>query len=179
MFCNSFPMEYNIPEKNKEYMRNILEPTTEMKQYIYDTLGELNLSIKEYNIIHVRSGDNYLKNETKNFYVKYIKKLIFFIRNDMRNGMDNISYLVIADNNLIKIALKKIFPDFKILVKEITHFGEGILLEEENVKNSLIDFYLLAFSKRIFSYSCYEHGSGFSSWCAKTYNIPYICRHVT
>jgi hypothetical protein len=93
--------------------------------------------------------------------------------------MDDItSYFIIADNNAIKIELKKVFPEFKILLKEITHFGEGVVLEEEKVKNSLIDFYLLSFSKAIFSYSYYEHGSGFSSWCAKTYNIPYVCRLI-
>jgi len=175
MFCNSFPIG-DIPDKNKEYMRSILEPTAEMKQLIYDTLGNLNLSVKRYNVIHVRSGDSYLKNDINAFGAKYIEKLTTAIRGDMRfNGEE---YLIIADNNSIKIALKNIFPGFKILVKEITHFGEGVVLEEEKVKNSLVDFYLLSFSKSIFSYSYYEHGSGFSSWCAKTYNIPYMCRHV-
>jgi hypothetical protein len=176
MFCNSFPMENNIPEKNKEYMRTILEPTAEMKQYVYNILGELKLSVNGYNVIHVRSGDIYLKNETNNFGLKYIKKLVDAIRSDIRfNGEE---YLVIADNNSIKIALKNIYPDFKIFIKEITHFGEGVVLNEEKVKNSLLDFYLLSFAKTIISYSCYDHGSGFSCWCAKTYNIPYMCRHV-
>jgi len=176
MFCNSFPMEDNIPEKHKEYMKSILETTQEMKQYVYDTLGELKLSIKEYNVIHVRSGDTYLKNERNTFGAKYIEKLKVAIRSDIRfNGQE---YLIVADNNYIKIALKNIFPSFKIFIKEITHFGEGVVLEEEKVKNSLVDFYLLSFAKAIFSYSYYEHGSGFSCWCAKTYNIPYMCRHV-
>ena len=174
MFCNSFPMADDIPEKNKEYMRNILEPTPEMKQHVYDTLGGLDLFIKEYIVIHVRSGDTYLKNESSVFGMKYIEKLVGAIRLDIRVG----KYLIIADNNSIKIALKNIFPDFKILLKEITHFGEGIVLEEEKVRNSLVDFYLFSYSSAIFSYSCYEHGSGFSSWCAKTYDIPYMCRLV-
>jgi hypothetical protein len=179
MFCNSFPMYNHIPEKHKEYMRNILEPTAEMKQIVYDTISELNMSVKEYNIIHVRSGDSYLKNETNIFTAKYIEELTAAIRSDINFDIDDItSYLIISDNNVIKIALKKIFPQFKILLKEITHFGEGVVLEEEKVKNSLIDFYLLSFSKAIFSYSYYEHGSGFSSWCAKTYNIPYVCRLI-
>ena len=175
MFCNSFPIG-EICEKNKEYMRNILEPNVEMKQYVYDTLSRLNLSDKKYNVIHVRSGDSYLKNDINVFSAKYIEKLIVAIRSDM--NIDNQDYLIIADNNSIKITLKKIFPNFKILIKEITHFGEGVVLEEEKVKNSLVDFYLLSLSKAIFSYSCYEHGSGFSMWCAKTYNIPYMCRLV-
>ena len=84
-------------------------------------------------------------------------------------------YLIIADNNEIKILLLKYFPEFKTILKEITHFGEGIVLEEEKVKNTLIDFYLLSFAASIQSYSCYDHGSGFSYWCAKTFDIPYSC----
>ena len=60
----------------------------------------------------------------------------------------------------------------------ITHFGEGVVLEEEKVKNTMIDFYLLSHSKSIFSYSVNKHGSGFSYWCAKTFNIPYVCKYV-
>jgi hypothetical protein len=90
----------------------------------------------------------------------------------------NEKYLLIADNNEIKILLHRYFPDIKILLNKITHLGEGVLLEEEKVKNTLIDFYILSFSKKIFSFSCYEHGSGCSYWCAKTYNIPHIAKLI-
>jgi hypothetical protein len=33
----------------------------------------------------------------------------------------------------------------------------------------------MTYSKYIYSFSVYDHGSGFSKWCATTYNIPYIC----
>ena len=56
---------------------------------------------------------------------------------------------------------------------------EFIVLEEEKVKNTIIDFYLLSLSNSINSYSSYEHGSGFSYWCAKTYDIPYSCKYIT
>jgi len=176
LFCNSYPLE-NISEKNKEYMRKILEPTIEMKNMVQSVLSELHFKYKEFIVIHIRSGDSYLKNENQLFSVKYIENLTSMIHNDISNISKN-NFLIIADNNPIKIALKKVFPSFKILLKHITHFGEGIVLEDEKVKNSLIDFYLLSFSKAILSYSCYEHGSGFSYWCAKTYNVPYICKFV-
>jgi hypothetical protein len=70
------------------------------------------------------------------------------------------------------------FPEIKLLFNEITHFGEGVVLEEEKVKNTMIDFYLLSFASEIFSYSAYKHGSGFSYWCAKTYDIPYVCKLI-
>ena len=62
-----------------------------------------------------------------------------------------------------------------MIVNEITHFGEGVELQENSVKNTLIDFYLMSFSKKFISFSTYPHGSGFSKWCSITYEIPYIC----
>jgi hypothetical protein len=174
MYCNSYPLN-EIPERNKAYMRKILEPTNEMKLIINQTLDELAISFKEYIVIHIRTGDHYLKEEKNTFTNGYISNLINNIKNDV-NGENN--YLLIADSNDVKKNIHKYFPNFKILVKPITHFGEGVVLEEEKVKNTLVDFYLLSYSKSIFSYSAYKHGSGFSYWCAKTFNIPYVCKYV-
>ena len=174
MYCNSFPID-EIPEKNKEYMRKFLEATNEMKLIINRTLDELTIATKEYIVIHIRSGDSYLKEEKNTFSNGYIYKLINNIKYDV-NGENK--YLLIADSNDVKIIIQKYFPNFKTLIKPITHFGEGVVLEEEKVKNTLIDFYLLSHSKTIFSYSSYKHGSGFSYWCAKTFNIPYVCKYI-
>jgi hypothetical protein len=174
MFCNAYPIN-EIPEKNKAYMRKFLEPTNEIKLIINQTLDELAISFKEYIVIHIRAGDSYLKEEKKTFTNGYISNLINNIKNDV-NGENN--YLLIADSNDVKKIIQSYFPNFKILMKPITHFGEGVVLEEEKVKNTLIDFYLLSHSKSIFSYSAYKHGSGFSYWCAKTFNIPYVSKYI-
>jgi hypothetical protein len=180
--CNSFPNNNNISEKNKEYMRRTLEPINEIKNLCNIFLRELKLKFKQFTVIHIRSGDSYLKNEKNEFNKNYINKLINNIQNDISlyysNNSGSNEYLVISDNNLVKILLKEKNPNFKILLNDITHFGEGITLEQEKVKNTLIDFYLLSFSNAILSYSCYKHGSGFSYWCAKTYNIPYMCKFL-
>jgi len=149
MYCIAFPIN-EVPEKNKEHMRKILEPTNEMQLIINQTLDDLNITSKQYIVIHIRAGDSYLEN----------------------------NYLLMADTNDVKKIIQKYFPNFKTLMNPITHFGEGAVLEEEKVKNTLIDFYLLSHSNSIFSYSAYEHGSGFSYWCAKTFNIPYVCKYV-
>ena len=174
MYCIAFPIN-EIPEKNKQHMRKFLEPTNEMQLTINQTLDDLNITSKQYIVIHIRAGDSYLKEENDSFTNGYIRTLINNIKNDVNR--DN-NYLLMADNNDVKKIIHKFFPNFKILMNPITHFGEGVVLEEEKVKNTLIDFYLLSRSKSIFSYSAYKHGSGFSYWCAKTFNIPYVCKHV-
>ena len=180
MYCIAFPIN-EIPEKNKEHMRKFLEPTNEMQLTINQTLDDLNITSKQYIVIHIRSGDSYLKEENDTFTNGYIRDLITNIKKDINikndiNSENN--YLLIADSNDVKKIIQKYFPNFKTLMNPITHFGEGVILEEEKVKNTLIDFYLLSQSKSIFSYSAYQHGSGFSYWCAKTFNIPYVCKYV-
>ena len=176
IFICSIALPINeISEKNKAYMRKILEPTNEMKLIINQTLDELAISFKEYIVIHIRTGDSYLKEEKNTFTNGYIHTLVNNIKNDV-NCYNN--YLLIADSNDVKKIIPGYFPNFKTLIKPITHFGEGAVLEEEKVKNTLIDFYLLSHSKSIFSYSTYKHGSGFSYWCAKTFNIPYVCKYI-
>ena len=173
-YCYAFPIN-EIPEKNKEYMRKFLEPTNEMQLTINQTLHDLNISSKQYIVIHIRAGDSYLKEEKDTFTNGYIHNLINNIKNVL-NIDDN--YLLIADSNDVKKIIQNYFPNFKTLMNPITHFGEGVVLEEEKVKNTMIDFYLLSHSKSIFSYSVNKHGSGFSYWCAKTFNIPYVCKYV-
>ena len=178
IYCIALPIN-EISEKNKAYMRKFLEPTNEMKLIINQILDELAISFKEYIVIHIRAGDSYLKGEKNTFTDGYISNLINNIKNDINGAslLEN-NYLLIADSNDVKKIVENYFPNFKILMNPITHFGEGVVLEEEKVKNTLIDFYLLSRSKSIFSYSAYKHGSGFSYWCAKTFNIPYVCKYV-
>jgi hypothetical protein len=195
IYNNAFP-RYDIKEHHKTYMRRILEPTDDIKVNVHKIMSELNLCSKQFYLIHIRAGDNYLKKESSTFKKEFISKLINNIKNDIgqimningigngigngnSNGKKEIpNFLLISDNNEIKSILKSFFPNFKIFIKPITHFGEGVELEEENVKNTLIDFYIISFAKSIYAYSVYKHGSGFSYWCAKTFNINYTCKYI-
>lgn len=177
IYCIPYPLK-NISEKSKAYMRSILNPVDKIKIIVQQTLHQVGLNFKNYIVFHIRSGDAYLKTDNKIFYQKYLDKIKIEVELYMAiNGYNN--YLVIADNNDIKLFLKKEFPQIKIILKEITHFGEGVVLEEDKVKNTLIDFYLLSFANKIVSFSAYKHGSGFSFWCAKTFDIPYISKYIS
>ena len=180
VYCISYPI-INVSLQSKIYMRKILEPSNEMKMEVKKNLHDLELKYKEFSVIHIRSGDKYLNQNNNVFKKNYINKLIGYVKklineNDLIPGKKK--FLLISDNNQIKKIIIDEFPSIKTMYSNITHFGEGVVLEDEKVKNTMIDFYLLAFSKEIFSFSSYKHGSGFSYWCAQTYNIPYICTFV-
>jgi len=171
-----FPYD-EISEEHKIYMRNLLEPNEEIKLYVDNTLETIGFHKKSYSVIHVRSGDKYLNENTKIFDSVYYKKLVHEINILIHSNPKN-NYLLIADNIEIKILLIEKFPSLKAVFKNITHLGEGTLLEREKVKNTMLDFYLMSHCNSIYSYTCYAHGSGFSYWCAKTYNIHHKCMYI-
>ena len=175
MYNILFPYK-EVEEKHKFYMRTLLEPNEEMKMFVNETMIKIGIKGK-YNVIHIRSGDIYLTEEIKFFDSKYYKKIYNEI-SSIVNKNNSIQYLLLADNNKIKQLLCKSFPNLKAVYYNITHLGENKVLERQNVKNTMLDFYLLALSSSIFSFSCYIHGSGFSLWCAQTYNIPYKCKLI-
>ena len=171
-----FPYD-DISTFDRDYIKSMLEPTAEMKSYVDETISELGLTPKKFIVIHIRSGDLYLKNETKIFdshYFKVVTNELFQIV-----GKENNDILLIADNNEIKYFMCELFPNIKTLYKDITHLGEGMELEREKVKNTLLDFYLMSNSAYVYSFTVYPHGTGFSYWCSKVYDIPYTCKYIS
>ena len=66
----------------------------------------------------------------------------------------------------------------KFSLNPINHFGEGVKQESKQVENSLIEFFTMSLSKEIYSISAYDHGSGFSYWCANLFDIPYSSKVI-
>ena len=164
--------------EHQKIMRNILKPSQEMKEYIVYTLENLELTEKNYIIIHIRSGDNYLNCVDTQFNLTYLTD----ITNSIILLLDqhpNAYFLLIADNKFIKLYLysQKLYRLY-IIFNEIGHFGENTQLDRNQIKNTMLDFYLFAHSSMIYAFSSYDHGSGFSFWCAKTYGIPYSCKII-
>lgn len=159
-------------------VRSLLEPSREICEKVDNHLSNLSLIPNQFIVLHIRSGDSYLKNENKIFdshYFEFIKNEIYKIISTNQYGN---SILLIADNNEIKILLNDFFPNIKFLVYNVTHVGEKVQLEYEKVKNTMIDFFLMSKSSFIYSLTSYPHGSGFSYWCAKIFGIPYKCKYI-
>lgn len=168
--------EISIDEREK--IRYLFEPSREISENVDQLLFSLGFIKNQYIVLHIRSGDSYLKNENKIFdslYFEIIKNEIIEI---MFNENKNINILLIADNNEIKLLLNDEFPSIKFLLYNITHIGEGVELETEKVRNTMTDFFLMSNSSSIYSFTSYPHGSGFSYWCAKMYEIPYKCKFI-
>ena len=165
----NFPT-HNISKKHLYFMKYLLEPTDTIKIEINKILKELDLNFKNYITYHIRLGDEYLENQKNNIKTNIIYKLL----NNIVINNEN-KYLIVSDSISIKKFIKNKYPNVRYLMNEYKH---SINSNIDDIKNTLIDFYLMSFSKSIISYSIYPHGSGFSKWCAITYEIPYICYSI-
>ncbi len=163
-----------IAEEHKIYMRNLLKPTKYLSLLVDEQLTNLGLVEKEFSIIHVRYGDDYLIKNEADINVNHlntIKQTIDYL------GSTN-KILLISDNMIIKKILTTKFSHIKTHFNKITHTGEGIQIDTNKLKNTMIDFYLFSRAKNVYAFSVYKHGTGFSKWAAETYSVPYICRFL-
>ena len=163
--------------KHKQIIKNILTPNLEMHEYIDESLLNLSLIKHNYSVIHIRYGDMFLINNKMQLEEKYINQLKKEISEIIdKNKFKNTKYLLISDNIVIKEIIVKLWNNIFTLFTDISHLGEGVILETKKVKNTMLDFYLMSNANNIYAFSVYNHGSGFSQWCAETYDIPYICK---
>jgi len=168
---------HNITSEMCDKMRVLFEPSNEISDKINEILSSLQLVKNRFSVLHIRSGDSYLINKKTKFDPLYFQTITDEITQLLANN-NNSNILLIADNNIIKVLLNQIFPNIKFLIHDITHIGEGVQLQEEKVKNTMIDFFLMANSASIFSLTSYTHGTGFSYWCSRIYNIPYQSKFI-
>jgi len=163
-----------IKEKHKQNMQQLLKPTTHFLSIINNTLDELGLVQKEFVVIHIRYGDKFLLKNEENTDLDHIK----IIDKSIQLLDPNQQVLLISDNSIIKDIIIQKYPFIKTHFNEITHTGEGVEIDNDKLQNTMLDFYLFSFAEKIFAFSVYCHGTGFSKWAAETYSVPYVCRFL-
>jgi hypothetical protein len=167
-FCHSFPI-FEVQDVGRKFILSKLLPNEMMQSAIKERLIRLELIPKRFAVIHIRSGDKYLlNNESLNSFV--VKKIFGILSKNMKEGT---KYLILSDNNQIKLLLKKFFPQIVIHLTKITHLGESENPKDDAIMETLLDFYLMSNAFQIISFSPYNWGSGFSQWCSVLYKIPY------
>jgi hypothetical protein len=174
-FCNSFPIFEHYSPDARSFIRNKLQPNELLVPYIEERMKLLELSFKQFGVIHIRSGDKYLlKNKGMNPLI--MRKIMNIVSKYIQPGK---KILLLSDNNQIKFALKRLFPQIIIHISSIVHLGEQADKSEAGLIDTLVDFYIMSNASRIISCSPYNWGSGFSQWCSILYNIPFFQFQVT
>ena len=169
-YSNSYPIFNKHSEEGKNFIKSKIRPKQIMINYINRTLNTLNLTRKNYGVIHIRTGDKYLVNGDDLNYT-FINKIKNILANII---LPNKRYLILSDSNILKQNLKDI-PNFYVLIRKIEHLG-GDTNENKNdngILNTMCDFYLMGECNSIMSLSVYAQVSGFSKYCSIIHNIPF------
>ena len=173
LYLVNHPDETRILEQHRTKIRELFEPVYELQMKIENMLTSLNLIKHKYKIIHVRLNDDSFNGDYINFTDKQTINIINTINAIKTTTTEDI--FLLCSNNVFKKHIIQQTPNIKTIFSEISHIGESTITTDDSLINTLIDFYIMSYSNHIYSFSVYEHGSGFSKWCAVMYNIPYIC----
>jgi hypothetical protein len=173
VYSTCYPTQ-DISVENKQIIRIMIEPVDEIYVLVERALNNLNLTKRSFHVLHIRSGDIYLTKRKNKFTNDYCNKLLNEVTKIIKQNT-NKPFFLISDNNIVKQFLVQKIPSIKTVIKPISHLGENNPLDNETMKNTMADFYIMSYASSIHAISCYGHGSGFSRWCAVTYDIPYHC----
>jgi hypothetical protein len=169
IFCNLDPF-YPVQDFGRNTIQQKLIPTIEIDENIKEIFKKFNLKYKEYEIIHIRTGDKYLLNKNKCISEKEIYNYKQMI---LSNTFSTKKYIIISDNMYLKKNIN-LGNNFYIIDNEISHTGENIEQTDECLKSTIIDFFLMNKASKIISISLKTRGgTGFSRLCSVLFNIPY------
>lgn len=179
LFSNAFPILSNfrkIRNEPRDFIRNQLMPNEQMMRNIELRLKNLGVQEKHFSIIHVRCGDAFLLENNSSIQRQNFDKIVNSIKKNITNSplLKNRKYVILSDNNQMKLLLKQKFPQFIVQIKQMTHLGESQNQTSDSIMHTLLDFYTISKSNFVVSLSPFNWGSGFSQWCAVTYRIPYL-----
>lgn len=167
----------NIKPHHRAFIRNQFSPIPFITEQVDLRLEYLNLEKQQFTVLHIRVDDTYFLEDS--------------VRNSQRNKINfklvgrtirallskNETIIVLSNSNFIKKIIVSRFPMVKIQFHDIGHVCDEHV-NDSQVINTLVDFYTMSCAKYIVGLSTYMHGSGFSKWCALTFQIPYVCYFI-
>jgi len=157
---------YDLHNDFKIFIKDRLDTTNEFKEY-YNKIT-CGIIPKSYAVIHVRNGDPVGEYEVDNRNLDIINNILKDIKYDG-------DIYIISDNKFISKHFSKVY-DFKILnTGDISHTGRNF--NEDDIKNTLVDFFFVSNSVKVFQLTTYDWPSAFTVWPTKIYDIPMDVYH--
>ena len=170
VYINCYPL-FTIHDDDRLFIKNSFTPSYMIDNMVSSMLEQYQLEAHSYHIIHIRCGDLSLIYH-KEIPHKLFLKIVSAIKKCMNSQK---KYILISDSDRLKKMIVFHLPELIVYEYTITHISEGVEQQYDGIMGTLIDYTLLLGALSIDSITTYEHGTGFSKWCAETYHIPYTC----
>lgn len=177
--CVYFTNHPNCSKITKEHIHKIktwFSPNEHIKSFVNTMMDEMKLVSRQFKVVHVRLLDTVFENDELDFSIENMHVLTNTISNLLINHQQHV--LLISNSNAMKKLLVSMFPTLKTIIGINGHVCNEKQMSDDVLIHILSDFYIMSHSSLIYSFSMYEHGSGFSKWCALTYDIPYISYYI-
>ena len=175
-FICSFEIFDVFPVEHRNIIKSKLQPNIEMKKYIDEVMMDLGITKHSYNVIHIRCPDEVsFNNESLGLINSYLEKIQNYVRKNITNGE---KYLLVSNNSQVKTHLTNYFENIFTFFNKISHLAFENTQTNDSVKGTLLDFYLIGYSKNVKAFSSYIHGTGFSKETCKVFNVPYSYTYI-
>jgi len=175
-FCCKDIVFTEILDSEKALIRSRIQPTAEMETYITDSLTRLGVT-GPYTTIHVRLDDavcfpHAVGSSQATLNTTLMEDLVASVRSKIDQSK---TYVLVSSSTSVKDALTG--GNILSLPTAICHIGQNQEPTDEQLKDTLLDFYLMSRSVEILAFTTYER-TGFSLECANIYGIPYTITRV-
>lgn len=148
-----------VDEDCKEFIKSILQPSPKMEEYVNYVID--NLPFSNFNIIHVRIGDQYFNNKKTDVNLKEIMKIISSHKTE--------NDILITDTPYLK---KEMFINESIFSLNTLICHLGLETNPDKIRDTLLDFYLMTRCASIKTYCKIHEVSGFVKWVSIIYDKP-------
>lgn len=160
-----------ILDSEKSFIRSRLQPSPELETYSASCLTQLNVT-GAYSVLHVRLDDAIcFPHAVGSSQATLNDQLMTDLVATVRSKVDaDKTYVLISNNQAVKDALTG--ANIRSLPTAICHIGQNQTPTDEQLRDTLLDFFLMSRASEIAGFSTYKR-TGFSLECATLYNIPY------
>jgi hypothetical protein len=180
VYVHAFPQ--SVTDEERAIVWSKLQPNASMINYKKTTYASMGIEPKEYEVIHIRCGDKHIQEAHRHHQTNQLEDFEEIDKGVVSEAVQcmqpGVKYVVLSDNNDVKRLIKEQMESVVIRESKIIHMGTSNYFEHEGVRDTLLDFYILADAKRVTSLSSYSHGSGFSQWACEMKKVPYTCKFI-
>jgi hypothetical protein len=160
LFTNDFfdgPLTPDI----KDFIKHLLTPTDIFQKYINEKLKKIKK--KPFQIMHYRLNDDEFLNKIKNTcqYEEILTNL-----QKIKEPND----ILISDTKSFKDLVFK--NTIEIMMFDINICHLGLSTDEDAIRDTLFEFFLITYSSKIKTYCKIHAMSGFVKWISAIYEIP-------
>ena len=158
----------DVSEAHKAFIRSRLVPSPAMETYIQAKMDGLGIISGEYSVIHVRTRDEMTFPPTA-LPGAFLASLYDAVKTNIDPGR---RYFLITSHKGVKDFFIRFTNVCMLVATKMCHLGQELAPSEEAMRDTVLDFFLLSRAREIIGFSPYGI-SGFSSECAKIFNVPF------